>query len=94
MLMLAVLEDAIYCFQHFYLPTDHRARDLFRDAQAWFWDDRLDWPYSFANVCQFLGFDADYLRHGLLRWQEPRLPAGSPQAAQPVIGPRTYHSSR
>ena len=94
MLMLAVLEDAIYCFQHFYPPTDHRARDLFRDAQAWFWDDRLDWPYSYANVCQFLGFDVDYLRHGLLRWQELRLPAGSPLAAQPVIGPRPYHSSR
>ena len=94
LLMLAVLEDAIFCFQRFHRAANGRERDIFRDAEAWFWDDRRDWPYSFANVCQFLGFDADYLRHGLLRWKERRLAARSPKTARGLIGPRPYHSAR
>jgi hypothetical protein len=25
--------------------------------------------FSFENVCEALGYNADYLRHGLLRWK-------------------------
>ena len=94
LLMLAVLEDAIFCFQRFYRPANRRESAIFRDAEAWFWNDRLDWPYSFANVCQFLGFDPEYLRHGLLRWKAHHPPESSPKAARGYIGPRPYHSSR
>jgi len=94
MLMLSVLEDAIYCFQRFYRPANARERKLFLEAEEWIWDDRLDWPYSFVNVCQILGFDADYLRNGLLRWKEQFRPASSHKTAQRFIGSRPYRSSR
>ena len=94
LLMLAVLEDAIFCFQRFFPSANPREKAIFRDAEAWLWNDRTDWPYSFANVCQFLGFDADYLRHGLLRWKEQHGAESSPKAAQGYIGPRPYHSAR
>ena len=94
MLMLAVLEDAIYCFQRFYPPANARERNRFQDAEEWFSDDRLDWPYSFANVCQILDFDTDYLRQGLLRWKEQHRPTSSLKTAQRFIGYRPYHSSR
>jgi hypothetical protein len=94
MLMLAVLEDAVFCFQRFCAPANRREREIFRDAEAWFWDNRRDWPYSFANVCQFLGFDVEYLRQGLLRWKKHHRLESSPKVAQGYIGPRPYHSAR
>jgi hypothetical protein len=29
--------------------------------------------FCFANVCETLGFDADYLRKGLMRWKATQL---------------------
>ncbi|MGH7873082.1 MAG: hypothetical protein ACREQO_12780, partial [Candidatus Binatia bacterium] len=28
------------------------------------------YPFSFENVCEALGYDAEYLRNGLRRWKE------------------------
>jgi hypothetical protein len=70
MLMLAVLEDAIFCFQKFPAAQDLRQKIMFRDAKNWLWSDRLDWPFSYRNVCDVLGIDANYLRRGLVRGQE------------------------
>ena len=33
-----------------------------------------DWPFSFENICEVLGFDPAYLRQGLLRWKRKKLP--------------------
>ena len=32
-----------------------------------------DWPFSFENICEVLGFDPAYLRQGLLRWKRKKL---------------------
>jgi hypothetical protein len=70
--MLAVLEDAIFCFQKFLFAGDIRRRTIFHQARNWLWSDRHNFPFSFRNVCDVPGFDANYLRYGLLRWQENR----------------------
>jgi hypothetical protein len=80
-LMLALLEDAIICFQD-YLGTDcKRKMALFQDAEAWILDDDTSYIFSFVNICDVLGFDPSYLREGLLRWQKTAL--ASAQAKEP-----------
>ena len=72
-LMLAVLEDSVTCFQKYLCAQDRRGNTLFRDAEEWIWEENSDWPFSFENICQVLGFNPDYLRQGLLRWKEKEL---------------------
>lgn len=70
LLVLAVLEDAILCFQKYPSAKDQRRKKMYRDAKNWLWSDRNDWPFSYRNACDVLGFDAHYLRQGLLRWKQ------------------------
>jgi hypothetical protein len=64
-LMLAVLADAIECFQKYAAGRDGKSEQLFRDAQRWIFEGRSDWPFSFENICDILGMDAGYIRRGL-----------------------------
>lgn len=72
-LMLAVLEDAICCFQKYLLVPNRRGRRLLEEAKCWIFDDDDSGLFSYRNVCEVLGIDGDYLRCGLLRWKEKHL---------------------
>jgi hypothetical protein len=72
-LMLAVLEDAIACFQKYVFAREGKGRILFQEAEDWVQDTNSDWLFSFANVCETLGFNPDYLRQGLAVWKAERL---------------------
>ena len=72
-LMLAVLEDAIACFQKYVFARDGKGKVLFQEAEEWIKERNGDWLFSFANVCETLGFDPDYLRQGVVQWQEKKL---------------------
>jgi hypothetical protein len=61
-LMLAVLEDAIACFQKYVFARDGKGRMLFQEAADWVQDSNSDWLFSFANVCKTLSFSPEYLR--------------------------------
>ena len=52
-LMLAVLQDAVVCFQEHILAKCKRKQSLHREAEE----------------CEMLGLDASYMRQGLLRWK-------------------------
>lgn len=78
-LMLAVLEDAIACFQKYLSARDTKGKTIFRDAEEWILETERDWLFSFDNVCEVLGFNPQYVRHGLMRWKETQL-AGRPRA--------------
>src|SRR5215831_11677543 len=65
-LMLAVLEDAVRCIEAGRRRRSFDARRLAAEAEAWVRWNRRDWPFSFLNVCDVLGFDADALRKRLL----------------------------
>lgn len=69
-LMLAVLEDAVNVYRLYALVKTGRRRKLFLDTQRWLWQRGDNWPFSFENICEVLGFDADYLCAGLRRWKE------------------------
>jgi hypothetical protein len=69
-LLVALIQDAIECFQKHMHARDAKRRQLFLDAQGWIGseDDRA--VFSFNNVCMLLGMNPDYVRQGLLEWCE------------------------
>ena len=72
-LMLAILEDAINCYQDNLAAERGKGKKLFSEAKDWFAEAGGDWLFSFANICEVLGIDPDYVRQGLLRWKEENL---------------------
>jgi hypothetical protein len=72
-LMLAVLEDALFCFQNGLLPKDNKKkRGLSHDAEEWIMEDGES-LFSFNELCELLGFNPQYLRKRLLRWKQEAL---------------------
>src|SRR5207253_11062463 len=55
-LMLAILEDAIHCFQDNLLTQNVRSRRLFEEAEEWIVEADADWAVSCENICEPWGF--------------------------------------
>jgi hypothetical protein len=72
-LMLALLEDAVNCFQVYVTAQGGRGRKLFNDAHKWIMRTDDEWIFSFVNVCETLGFNPAYVRQGLRRWKQKKL---------------------
>jgi hypothetical protein len=81
-LMLAVLEDAIGCFQNFVCATDNRQKKWFLEAEEWFTEEESEWIFSFENICDVLRLDPQYLRQGLISWKRKRLAGGVVESRQ------------
>ena len=73
-LMLALLEDAIHCFQDNMSAQTVRKKKLFDETEDWIVEMDGDWIFSFDHVCETLGFSPEYVRQGLLRWKEKHKP--------------------
>jgi hypothetical protein len=69
-LMLAVLEDAIMCFQRYINAKGGKEKKLHQDAVSWIFDHSDNRAFSFENICDVCGLDPNYLRMGLLNWRE------------------------
>jgi hypothetical protein len=78
-LMLAVLEDAMRCYQTYANSRSRAHRRLFIEAEAWLMDRRADSVFSFTTVCEALGIDPTCLREGLRRWRAQLLDGMNPQ---------------
>jgi hypothetical protein len=74
-LLLAVLDDAVRCFQDNILSQNKKKQLLFDEAQDWLFSDDSSWVFSFVSICGLLGLDPGYIRRGLRRWQERTLDA-------------------
>lgn len=72
-LVVAVLEDAVDCFQKHIHARDEKARQLFVDAEEWISSEDRSWPFSFENVCDLLQINPQYLRRGLMGWKDRQL---------------------
>ncbi len=72
-LMLAILEDAVVSFQKFLFAQNGRRKTLFREAEEWLFQDNGQWVFCFETICDALGFNADYLRKGLIEWKQREL---------------------
>lgn len=67
-LMLAVLEDAIACYQGYFFMPSRTNENLFLEAEEWINSNDAG-VFSFNNICETLGLDPERLRKGLLRWK-------------------------
>ncbi len=68
-LMLAVLEDAVACFQKFVFAESRRKRILFNETEDWIRNENNSHVFSFENICGALKLDPTYVREGLRRWK-------------------------
>ena len=71
-LMLAVLEDALACFQKHFSSRGGRGLRLFRETEEWIFRGDNGQPFSFANICEVVGFDTEYVRQGLLKMESKK----------------------
>jgi hypothetical protein len=85
-LMLAVLEDAVVCFQENMTAVQPRRQALFREAEEWIFDDGKSYFFSFENICEALGISPAYLRRGLKRWKGDVFRKLGNQATQRLAG--------
>ncbi len=85
-LMLAVLQDAVMCFQENVTAKCKRKQTMHLEAEEWVLNKDRSYLFSFENVCEALGYDANYMRDGLLRWKRARLERGSESFAHQMIG--------
>ncbi len=67
-LIVAIVEDAVNCFQKHLFARDNRGRRLFREAERWMMSTDRSLPFAFENICEFLSLEADYIRRALRRW--------------------------
>jgi hypothetical protein len=85
LLMLAVLQDAVECYQRYANARSARAREEFEEASRWLSSTDRNWLFSFESICDALEIDAECLRHGLEAWYERRHAApGRAGEAPPV----------
>jgi hypothetical protein len=72
-LMLAILEDAIACYQKYLFARDSKGKALFHDAEEWVEETGGASVFAFDSVCETLGLNPDYLRRGLADWKKAAL---------------------
>lgn len=66
-LMVAILEDAVSCLSTDLRVCNQRQKKQYEEAKHWVTtDEDSEWIFSFKNICEVLGMDPDYLRHGLI----------------------------
>ena len=70
LLMLAVLEDAVDCYQKYAHTRDPRSRQMFEESREWVTSSDRTWLFSFENICDTLEISADYVRRGLREWRQ------------------------
>jgi len=73
-LIIAVLEDAIMCYQKYMFAKTAQERRIFDQAELWLMRrDRKgggEESFSFEFICDALGLNADALREELRRWRQ------------------------
>ena len=72
-LMMAILEDALRCFQNNADAKTGSRRRLFLEAEQWLCGEGGEGPFSFEMVCETLGIEPDFLRTGLREWRRQQL---------------------
>ena len=68
-LLLAILEDGVRCYQENLFVSGGKRRVLFEEAQEWLFSDDSTWFCSFVSICTMLNLDPGYIRRGLRQWE-------------------------
>jgi len=68
-LMLAVLEDALECYQKYAFVRRGQGHELVEELAGWIGSTDGNWCFSFENICETLEINPEYLRCGLANWR-------------------------
>ena len=71
--MLAVLTDAVHCYQVGCDAQKTSRIRAFREAEEWLFSAKGYGPFSFENVCYTLDITPDYLRKMVRKWRVQRV---------------------
>ena len=71
-LMLAVLQDAVECFQQYALSECPWEKEIFQEAERWVLARNSNWLFSFENICETLQLNSGHIRRGLRLWKEAK----------------------
>lgn len=102
-LLLAILEDAIRCFQRNVAVRKGPRRALFRETEGWLFDSNGIAFLSCPMVCESLGINSVHLRRYLREWQlrvkaghePPRLTRRQLVSVDPrITSPDVYRTPR
>ncbi len=72
-LMMAILEDALRCFQNNAEARNGSRKRLFEEAEQWLCGEGGEGPFSFEMVCETLGIEPEFLRTGIKEWRRQQL---------------------
>lgn len=72
-LMVAVLEDAIACYHRRATSRDWEATHMYLEAREWVASEDRSHLFSFENICDVLGIDAECLRGRLRLWERGKV---------------------
>jgi hypothetical protein len=78
-LMVAMLVDAIRCFQTKLEARQPAKRQEFAEVQSWIFSDNDNGVFSFDAVCDALEIDPQATRKELVRWAEKKLAGNKPR---------------
>jgi hypothetical protein len=78
-LMVAMLVDAVRCFQTKFGARQPATRQEFAEVRSWIFSDEDNATFSIKAVCDALEIDPKAIRKGLVRWMEERLAGEKPR---------------
>jgi hypothetical protein len=79
-LAIAVIQHAMHEYAVFSIQTSHRADRLTHEAKEWLLSQERGWPFSFLNLCDYVGIDADAFQREFRRIAHAKdSPASSPE---------------
>src|ERR1700752_2702275 len=71
-LMVAILVDAIRCFQTKLTLRQPARRQEFAEVRSWIFSDVDNGCFSFRAICDALGIDPKAIRKRIAEWEEMR----------------------
>ncbi|MEO8602227.1 MAG: hypothetical protein ABI629_06600 [bacterium] len=80
-LIIAILEDAVRCFQGNALAQRRSGQRLFEEAEQWIMSMETT-SFSFEHICEVLDLDPECLRAGLDQWHAGRVAAAAAGGAR------------
>jgi hypothetical protein len=78
-LMVAMLLDAVRCFQTKFNSHQPARSQEFAEVRTWLFSNAKDGPFSFTAVCEALELDPNSVRGVLANWEEKKLAGQKPR---------------
>ena len=92
-LVIAILADALNCFQRYHVARILQGRRASTEAERWLMSGDRDWPFSFENVCDVLSIDAQLVRGALRDWRERPDRSPGDARAEEIVTVRTLRGT-